>query len=51
MSLHAFGVNNQKAQFKVVSAIKKFNGLNKRMFKGEIGQMGGCVYPGLAGSS
>lgn len=37
MSLYAFGIYNQKTQFKVTSAIKKFNGLSKRKFKNRVG--------------
>lgn len=37
MSSYAFGTYNQKAQFEVASAIKKFNGISKSKFKDKVG--------------
>lgn len=52
MRLYAFGVTNQKAQFNVASATKKFNGLCKRKFKDRTGfQMDAYVCRGSAASS
>lgn len=42
MSLYAFPINNQKTQFQIASAKKKFNGLGRRQFKDF--QMDVCVY-------